>query len=48
MNKEWIVNGKEGFSKSHNCIFDGKKLKGKAMHTIVNGAMKYSDGQIIR
>ncbi|HCK33185.1 MAG TPA: hypothetical protein DHW10_06555 [Rhodospirillaceae bacterium] len=46
MNKEWVVSGKDGFSKSHNCIFDGKKLKGKAIHTIVDGTVKYSNGKI--
>ena len=46
--KEWIVNAaKDSFSKGKNCIFDGKKLTGKAVCTIVAGRVKYRDGAIV-
>jgi len=40
-NKEWIVDPKDNFSKGKNCVFNGKKLKGKALYTIVNGQVKF-------
>jgi dihydroorotase len=44
--KKWTVKAKDSFSKGKNSIFDGKKLVGKATHTIVGGRMKYSNGKI--
>ncbi len=43
--KEWTVDARKGFSKGRNCIFDGKKLTGKAVCTIVGGKIKYRDGK---
>jgi dihydroorotase len=43
--KEWTVDARKGFSKGKNCIFDGKKLTGKAVCTIVGGRIKYRDGK---
>ncbi|MCB1557191.1 MAG: dihydroorotase [Alphaproteobacteria bacterium] len=45
--KEWTVDAKAGFSKGNNCIFDGKTLTGKAVCTIVDGKVKYRDGEIV-
>ena len=42
--KEWTVDSRLGFSKGKNCIFHGKKLTGKAIHTIVGGKIKYRNG----
>lgn len=45
-NLQWVVDGKAGFSKGKNCVFDGKKLTGRAVTTIVGGRVKYANGQI--
>ena len=37
MEKEWTVDVREFESKSRNCPFDGWRLKGKAIATIVGG-----------
>lgn len=44
--KEWIIDAKS-FSKSSNCVFKGMKADGKTAHTIVNGQLVYSRGNII-
>lgn len=41
VNKEWVVDPRERFSKSNNCVFNGKTLIGKAMYTFVGGVEKY-------
>lgn len=41
LDKEWIVNAKELKSKSKNTPFDGWKMKGKAVKTIVAGKVVY-------
>ncbi|MBI1326149.1 MAG: amidohydrolase family protein [Alphaproteobacteria bacterium] len=46
-NHSWTVESTRGFSKGKNCIFDGKKLTGKAVCTIVGGRIKYREGQIL-
>jgi dihydroorotase len=46
--KEWTVDAAKGFSKGKNCVFDGKKLTGRAVCTIVGGRIKFRDGEIIR
>jgi len=38
---EWTVDVKEFKSKSRNCPYDGWKLKGRAVMTIVGGEIKY-------
>lgn len=46
-NIEYIFDGKKTFSKSHNSLFDGWKLKGKAIMTIVEGNIVYNNGKIM-
>lgn len=45
--KEWIVDPAESESKGKNCVFKGKKLKGKAVHVIVGGEVKMKDEEIV-
>jgi len=45
--KEWVVDEKQFFSKGKNCVFNGKKLKGKAVYTIAGGKLKFDHGKII-
>lgn len=40
--REWMVDIEQWKSKSRNCPFDGWKLKGRAVHTIVDGDVKWS------
>jgi dihydroorotase len=42
--REWTVDIEQWKSKSRNCPFDGWKLKGRAVHTIVDGDVKWSLG----
>lgn len=37
---EWTVRADELSSKSKNCLYDGWRLKGKVIHTIVGGELK--------
>ncbi|HEY8423144.1 MAG TPA: dihydroorotase [Clostridia bacterium] len=46
-NIEYIFDAKKTFSKSHNSLFDGWKLKGKAVMTIVEGSVVYNNGKIM-
>lgn len=46
LNKEWVVDVNEFESKGRNCPFDGWKLKGKAVTTIVSGKVVMSEGEI--
>ncbi|MGC8927405.1 MAG: dihydroorotase [Myxococcota bacterium] len=41
--KEWVVDSSRFLSKARNTPFDGYKLKGKAVATIVSGRIVYSD-----
>ncbi len=41
--KEWTVDPAKSYSKGKNCVFNGKKLKGKAVCTIVGGEVKYRE-----
>ena len=45
--KKWIVDAKAGRSKGKNCVFDGKELIGKAVHTIVDGNIKMKDEELV-
>lgn len=45
--QEWIVNPEKSYSKGKNCIFNGKKLTGKAVYTLVGGRVKMKDGSIL-
>lgn len=47
INEEWVVDAKKFFSKGKSSPFTGKKLTGKATHTIVGGVVKYERGAII-
>jgi dihydroorotase len=47
MKKKWIVDATKGFSKGHNCVFNGKELTGKCVMTLHNGVIKYRDGEIV-
>lgn len=47
LNKEWVVDVEEFESKGRNCPFDGWKLKGKAVMTIVGGKVVMNEGKII-
>ncbi|MEZ0263245.1 MAG: amidohydrolase family protein, partial [Phycisphaerae bacterium] len=38
---EWTIDKEEFVSKSRNCPFDGWKVKGRAVTTIVGGAVKW-------
>ncbi len=44
-NKEWTVDVKKFVSKSNNSPFDGWKLKGKGVMTIVKGKIVYREGE---
>jgi len=46
MNKMWTVDTDKFRSKGRNCPFNGWKLKGKAVMTIVGGDVKYADSEI--
>lgn len=46
LNREWIVDINEFESKGRNCPFDGWKLKGRAIMTIVGGKLAMSEGKI--
>jgi dihydroorotase len=48
LKKEWVPDEKSTFSKGKNCAFNGKKLTGKAVYTIVGGRVKYESGAIVR
>jgi len=45
-NKEWVVDVNEFESKGRNCPFDGWKLKGRAVMTIVGGKVVMDEGKI--
>jgi len=41
LNKEWVVDVKKLKSKSRNTPFDGWKMKGRVVKTIVSGKVVY-------
>ncbi|MBM4462828.1 MAG: dihydroorotase [Chloroflexi bacterium] len=45
-NREWVVDVNEFESKGRNCPFDGWKLKGKAVVTIVGGKVVMDKGEV--
>ena len=47
LNKEWVVDVEKFESKGRNCPFEGSKLKGKAVMTIVGGKIVMKAGEII-
>lgn len=42
LEKEWVVDAEKFYSKARNTPFDGWKLKGKAVMTLVGGKIKYA------
>ena len=46
-NREWVVNSSSFASKGKNTPYDGYKLKGKVMATIVNGRIVYVDDSLL-
>lgn len=44
---EWVVDGKKFYTKGSHSPFIGKKLKGKAVMTIVDGKVVMKDGQVV-
>ncbi len=48
IDKEWVVDPQKSFSKGKNCVFNGKKLTGKAIYTIVGGKVHFENGSIVR
>lgn len=47
LKKDWTVDARQSFSKGRNCVFDGKKLTGKAVATITGGVVRYRDGNVL-
>jgi len=45
--KKWTVDSKKSFSKGKNSVWNGKSLTGKAVYTIVSGAVRFEDGSIV-
>ena len=43
---QYTFDAKKTFSKSHNSLFDGWKLKGKAVMTIIDGQVVYNNAKI--
>ncbi|MGI6686710.1 MAG: allantoinase AllB [Bacillota bacterium] len=49
LNKEWVYSGKATLSKtkSSNSPFEGRKIRGKVVATLVRGQTVYQEGQIL-
>ena len=47
-NFEWIVDSKKFYTKGKHTPFEGKKLKGKAVATIVNGEFVMQSGEVVK
>jgi dihydroorotase len=47
LNREWFVDANEFESKGRNCPFDGWRLKGKVVATIVGGRVVMNEGKVL-
>jgi len=47
LKKSWVVNPDQFASKSKNTPLVGRHLKGKAVHTLVNGSFALRDGRLV-
>jgi dihydroorotase len=47
LNKNWVVDPKQFFSKGRNSVFAGKSLSGKAFATFIAGDLKFQNGSIV-
>lgn len=45
---KWKIDASKFYSKSRNCPFDGWRVQGKAVMTIVNGRVVMKDGKILK
>ena len=45
--KNWTVDVAKSKSKGRNCVFAGKKLTGKVIHTIVGGLVKMTNEELV-
>lgn len=47
LDAEWVV-GEDGHeSKSSNCVFEGKRLRGRAVHVLVDGRLALEEGRVV-
>jgi dihydroorotase len=46
LKKSWVVNPDQFVSKSRNTPFAGRRLKGKAVHTLVDGSFALKEGRL--
>jgi len=44
---DWVVDENKFFSKGRNSPYIGMKLTGKVTHTIVDGVVKFEEGEVI-
>ncbi|MBN1868095.1 dihydroorotase [Candidatus Sumerlaeota bacterium] len=47
LDEEYAIDPQKFFSRSHNCPFVGKQVKGRPVATIVGGRVVFRDGQIV-
>lgn len=45
--QEFVIDPQTFFSRSHNCPFAGRKVRGRAVATIVAGRVVFRDGKIV-
>lgn len=48
LNEKYVVDSSEFMSKGKNTPFEGKELYGRVKYTIVEGKIKYNQGEIVR
>lgn len=47
INREWVVDPKDSFSKCRNSVWKGKTLTGRAVYTIIGGQLRFENGKIM-